>query len=94
MRGVALQAANPKTLIFFVALLPLFIDASGAIAPQVAILGATSVVIEFIVLAVYGYAAARSAAVAHRPEFITLINRLSGGMLIAVGAGIAPSAER
>ena len=60
MRGVALQAANPKALIFFVALLPQFIDANRAIAPQVAI----------------------------RPEFITLTNRLSGGMLIAVGAGI------
>jgi homoserine/homoserine lactone efflux protein len=42
-RGFALQVANPKALVFFVALLPQFIDARHPIAPQVAILAITSV---------------------------------------------------
>jgi homoserine/homoserine lactone efflux protein len=94
IRGFALQAANPKALVFFVALLPQFIDARRAIGRQVLILGLTSVVIEFFVLAAYGHLAARAAAaMARQPRFVTVTNRVSGGMLIAAGAGIAFSAE-
>jgi len=93
VRGFALQAANPKALIFFVALLPQFIDADGPIPLQIAILGITSVVIEFCVLASYGYLAERAARVAQTPKFVTLTNRLSGGMLVGAGVGIAVSSE-
>jgi threonine/homoserine/homoserine lactone efflux protein len=93
-RGFALQAANPKALIFFVALLPQFIDANRAIAPQVLILGVTSVIIEFFVLAAYGYLAARAATIARAPRFVAITNRVSGGMLVAAGAGIALSTDR
>ena len=90
-RGFALQAANPKALLFFVALLPQFIDANRAIAPQILILGATSVVIEFFVLAAYGYLSARAATMARKPRFVTATNRVSGGMLLAAGTGVALS---
>lgn len=90
-RGFALQAANPKALVFFVALLPQFIDASRPIAPQVLILGATSVIIEFFVLAAYGYLASRAATIAREPRFVAMTNRVSGGMLVAAGAGVALS---
>ena len=94
VRGFALQAANPKALIFFAALLPQFIDARRAIGPQVLILGLTSVIIEFFVLAAYGYLAARAAAIARQPRFVKVTNRVSGGMLVAAGAGIAFSTDR
>ena len=69
-RGFALQAANPKALIFFAALLPQFIDVNRAVAPQVLVLGVTSVVIEFFVLAAYGYLSARAATIAREPRFV------------------------
>jgi homoserine/homoserine lactone efflux protein len=93
-RGFALQAANPKALVFFVALLPQFIDARRALAPQIAILGITSVIIEFVVLAGYGYLAGRAATVAQEPGFVKVTSRVSGGMLIAAGAGVALTSER
>jgi homoserine/homoserine lactone efflux protein len=90
-RGFALQVANPKALIFFVALLPQFIDARMPIAPQVAILATTSVLIEFVVLGGYGYLAGRASALAHRPRFVKQTNLASGVMLIVAGAGVAVS---
>ena len=93
-RGFALQAANPKALVFFCALLPQFISPHSPVAPQMAILGVTSIVIEFFVLAGYGYLAGRAARVARQPRFVVTANRASGGMLIAAGAGIALAPER
>lgn len=88
-RGFALQAANPKALLFFVALLPQFVDVHQAIAPQMAILAVTSAAVEFVVLAGYGYFAARAAALAREARFVTATNRASGGLLIATGTLLA-----
>lgn len=93
-RGFVLQAANPKALVFFVALLPQFIDANRPIALQILILGVTSVIIEFFVLAAYGYLASRAATIAREPRFVAITNRVSGGMLVAAGAGIALTSNR
>jgi threonine/homoserine/homoserine lactone efflux protein len=87
--GVVLQVANPKALVFFTALLPQFIDPRGSLVAQVAILAATSVVIEFVVLLAYGAAAGRMTALAARPRLGTLVNRLAGSMLITAGVGMA-----
>jgi homoserine/homoserine lactone efflux protein len=93
-RGFALQAANPKALIFFVALLPQFINANRAIVPQMLTLGVTSLIIELVVLASYGYLAARVATLAREPRFLVVTNRVSGSLLVAAGAGIALSTDR
>jgi threonine/homoserine/homoserine lactone efflux protein len=87
--GFVLQAANPKALVFFVALLPQFIDPAASVLAQVAILGVTSAVIEFVVLLAYGALAGRLTAVAARPRFQILANRVAGTMLIAAGVSIA-----
>jgi homoserine/homoserine lactone efflux protein len=88
VRGFVLQAANPKALMFFVALLPQFIDTRRAIAPQVLILALTSVVVEFLILAGYGYGAGRAASLAREARFVTATNRTSGALLIATGTAI------
>jgi len=46
VNGFVLQAANPKALLFFVALLPQFIEPGGQVAGQVLVLAVTSVAIE------------------------------------------------
>jgi threonine/homoserine/homoserine lactone efflux protein len=56
---------------------------------QVAVLAATSVVIEFGVLLLYGALAGRATALASRPRFTTLANRLAGTMLVAAGVSTA-----
>jgi homoserine/homoserine lactone efflux protein len=88
VRGFGVQAANPKALAFFVALLPQFIDVHEPVPAQVAILAITSVVIEFTVLAGYTWASARAGEYAGR-YWTGWLTRVSGGLLVAAGARLA-----
>ena len=58
--ALTLQLANPKALLFFLALLPQFIDPSRAVAPQMLLLAATSMLPEFCILTGYGWLAHRA----------------------------------
>ncbi|HEX3847054.1 MAG TPA: LysE family translocator [Steroidobacteraceae bacterium] len=59
--AITLQLANPKALLFFLALLPQFIDTAHAVAPQMLILAASSMLTEFCILVAYGWLAHRAA---------------------------------
>ena len=58
--ALTLQLANPKALLFFLALLPQFIDLKFAVVPQMLILTATSMIPEFFILMGYGWLAHRA----------------------------------
>lgn len=63
--ALTLQLSNPKALLFFLALLPQFIDTHAAVVPQMAILAATSMLPECFILLAYGwlaYSAAHASA--------------------------------
>lgn len=87
--AMVVQLANPKNLIFFVALLPQFLDPAGNLVTQIVILGITSIVIEGAILGVYGGLAAQARSWARNPQSVAWINRISGGCLIGAGVGIA-----
>jgi homoserine/homoserine lactone efflux protein len=89
LSGFILQAANPKALLFFSALLPQFIDPAGSVSSQILILGLTSILIEFLVLATYGLIAGRLVKMTQRSLYESLSNRISGALLIAAGLGLA-----
>jgi homoserine/homoserine lactone efflux protein len=88
MRAFLVQSSNPKSLIFFVALLPQFISPYAAVPRQILILGITSVIIEFIVLSAYAALASRARNVA-ATRFSSSLERIGGGVLIAAGARLA-----
>jgi len=88
MRAFLVQSSNPKSLIFFIALLPQFISPTAAVSLQILILGATSVIIEFIVLSAYAALASHARQVAGA-RFSNSLERIGGGVLIAAGARLA-----
>lgn len=87
--GFILQMSNPKGLTFFTALLPQFINARSAAGPQVAILGVTSVLLEFLILLGYSIGAGRAALLARQPRYANWTNRVAGALLIGAGTGVA-----
>jgi len=88
LRGFIVQAANPKALVFFIALLPQFIDPHASVGAQVVILGISSIIIEFLVLSGYAALAARARELAGS-RWSRSIERLGGGFLVAAGARLA-----
>lgn len=88
LRAFLVQAGNPKALVFFVALLPQFINPEAPVGAQILILGVTSVLIELVVLAAYVLAGAYAGRLAGA-RLAGPIERLGGGCLVAVGAQLA-----
>ena len=87
-RAFIVQAANPKALVFFVALLPQFINSAGSVPRQILLLGSSSVVIEFAVLSLYAALAARARTMTGA-RFARGLERIGGACLIAAGARLA-----
>jgi homoserine/homoserine lactone efflux protein len=87
-RAFGVQTSNPKTLVFFVALLPQFIDAGAPLAPQVLVMGASSFLIELAVLAIYISVSLRVRRIAES-RLERSVERAGGAVLIALGVRIA-----
>ena len=83
--ALTLQMANPKALLFFLALLPQFIDLKFAVVPQMLILTATSMIPEFFILMGYGWLAHRAVRASARFGVTGGMNRWLGRI---EGAGL------
>ena len=78
---------NPKSIVFFTAFVPQFIDLHGDYAVQATILTATFVALAALNAGAYALAAARLQGTIRRPGTRRVVDRLAGSALI--GAGIA-----
>jgi threonine/homoserine/homoserine lactone efflux protein len=87
--GFLLQGANPKALLFFTAILPQFIEPSYPVVLQILILGASSIVVEFFILLVYGQLAGWTVSIVRSSRFEKISNRMAGGLLIGAALGLA-----
>ena len=80
-------ALNPKSLVFFVAFLPQFLDLSAPLAPQMIVLEATFVTLAALNALAYALAASAARTQIRRPAVQRAVNRVGGSLLI--GAGVA-----
>lgn len=83
---------NPKSIAFFVAFVPQFLDPAAAFLPQAALVLVTFVGLGALNAACYALLAGTLSDAVKRPAIRRGFNRLGGGMLI--GAGLATAAMR
>jgi threonine/homoserine/homoserine lactone efflux protein len=86
-------ALNPKGILFFVAFLPQFVDASRPLVAQWVLLEATFVAIAFANVMTYTAFAARAGRMISDSRTVARINRIGGTALIGAGLATAVFAE-
>ncbi|MBV8962861.1 MAG: LysE family translocator [Hyphomicrobiales bacterium] len=87
LHAFLVTALNPKSLTFFIAFLPQFLDRNSDFLTQMLIFEATFLGLAFANAVGYALVASRARILMRNPRAVTLANRIGGTLLI--GAGIA-----
>ncbi|WP_087872743.1 LysE family transporter [Arthrobacter globiformis] len=89
-RGMWVNLLNPKALVFFLAFMPQFIRPANPLLPQYAVLAATVVLIDILVMWFFFAAAAKSfQRFTHDAHGQTVLNRIFGVLFVALGVALA-----
>jgi homoserine/homoserine lactone efflux protein len=88
-RGFLVNATNPKATVFFLAVLPQFIDPSRPLLPQYLTVVATLTVVDLVIMSGYTLFAARFLRLLRAPRQIRFVNRLFGGLFVGAAALLA-----
>jgi threonine/homoserine/homoserine lactone efflux protein len=79
-------ALNPKSITFFVAFLPAFLDPRADFLTQMLVFETTFLVLAFANAFGYALVAARARGFVANPRAIGIVNKVGGGLLIGAGA--------
>jgi threonine/homoserine/homoserine lactone efflux protein len=79
-------ALNPKSITFFVAFLPAFLDPRADFLTQMVVFETTFLVLAFANAFGYALVAARARGFVANPRAIGIVNKVGGGLLIGAGA--------
>jgi threonine/homoserine/homoserine lactone efflux protein len=85
LQGFAIQITNPKALLFMSALLPQFIQPELGLPPQLAILLATTIVVDAMVQIAYAYFASQGAQSLRTSGVSLWLERAFGAALVLFG---------
>lgn len=88
-RGFLVATTNPKTLLFYAAFLPQFIDPLLPPTPQLVLLSITFLVVATLLDGSYALLGGRVRQVMRGPRFTRIRNRVTGSLLITAGVGLA-----
>ncbi|HXQ41792.1 MAG TPA: LysE family translocator [Candidatus Udaeobacter sp.] len=92
LHAYAVTALNPKSIIFFVAFLPQFLDTARPLLPQMAIFEVTFLVLATANTTAYAFMAAAARQRIRQAPLRRAVNRVGGSLL--VGAGLLAAAWR
>lgn len=90
LQGLLVALSNPKTLVFFGAFFPQFIDPAGNYAFQIVVMGLTAMLCAAVTDSAYALGAGRAGRALSAGR-IKLLSRISGSFLIGGGFWLATS---
>ena len=88
-QAVVVELSNPKALLYFVALLPQFIDPTQPVGMQMLIFGATCIGLDVGAYSLYAWLGSKTRRFTANQTFVRRSNRASGGLLMLAGAAMA-----
>ena len=86
IHAFAVTATNPKSIVFFVAFLPQFVNPAASATPQLAAMVATFTILGALNALIYAIAAGGLRERIKRPSVMRWLNRGGGSALMAMGA--------
>ena len=92
--GVLTNLLNPKVGVFYVSFLPQFVPQHVPVAPYILLLGAIHALLGLIWFACLIAATRPIARFLRKPSFVQACDRLTGGMFVAFGVGLALESRR
>lgn len=88
LMGFLTNVTNPKGIVFMVAVLPQFISPSRPLWVQLTVMAVTMITVDTVVMSGYAYAASALQHLFRDTQALRIQNRVFGGILMAVGAGL------
>lgn len=88
LQGLIIAITNPKTILFYVAFLPQFLDLTLPLAPQLVAMCVAMVIIATVFDSLYAVLAGRARNWFADPRRQRLQARITGSLLIATGIGL------
>ncbi len=89
VQGFLVNASNPKATVFFLAVVPPFIDAARPLVPQYLAIMATLTFTDLVVMSGYALLASRVLRMLREPHHIRWMNRAFGALFMAAGGLLA-----
>jgi threonine/homoserine/homoserine lactone efflux protein len=86
LHAYAVTALNPKSIVFFIAFLPQFLDGGRAVLPQLVIFEASFLALATANALTYALLASAARRTIRRPRVQRAVNRTGGTLLIGAGA--------
>ena len=86
LHAYAVTALNPKSIVFFIAFLPQFLDGARALLPQLVIFEASFLALATLNALTYALLASAARRTIRKPRVQRTVNRTGGTLLIGAGA--------
>jgi homoserine/homoserine lactone efflux protein len=88
-KGWAVNATNPKGIVFMMAVMPQFIDTTAPLLPQYLVIAATFAFTDFVIMAIYTGFAAKVLSYFKTEAQMRLLNRIFGSLFVLAATALA-----
>lgn len=93
-KGLIIEFANPKALLYFAAIIPQFLDTASPILAQILIMGTTTLFIDLVSYSSYAMVGDRLARGGLKKWIVTAFNKTAGAALLFAGYKMASVSAR